>query len=1263
MILQTFKRLAWHLSLAGLLVALTLAFVGQRLLLEPAPQATEKAAWFFGAAALVVLFSLMPDILMRSEMSPAAPSHRAVKPVLLIIGILLSCAGLGVAGWAGWLTFRNWSNIDRAIPFYGLGTGLALVGFALWDGYRPLEAMRRWRQELRQHWLEWLGFAFVLAAGLLLGLLELQNYPPPGGISWNDEAQMGKDAYGVLFHQSRPWQFATSIYPVAASFTLLGPTTYALRLPFVLMGSLVLIPFYFLARRFSGPLPALIATFLFAISRWRLAFVRMALPLTPDMFVELIAFACLARAAHTGGKAPYFWAGLALALGMSSHASFKLVLLFAVLLLAIASVRGLRHILRLEKTARWPALRRRLLVHGPGVLVWLISFAVFVAPYAGIAAREPRLAFTERFTSVMPVLFSPESANWPMEQLAARAQKVALFFNQSGETWPALNLPGTATLDPVTGVWFVLGLVVCLILFWRGWHLFVVAWLLVMVIGGGVLTSDFRSHRFADAMPAVFLLAGLFIAPIWQRFRLLFPRRPAVMAILLAPLLALASWFNLGIFFGQQVRDPRVLMEFDREIAAIAQTIADFHGTRYTYLFSNFPYYNPGHDFAWMTAEAPGWRAMDLGSVLPSREPTALDVAYIFAEPYADIGLDSAVRSVYPHAQYREVHGRYGGYRYIVVMVSREEVEARRGLTVRYWAGHSPAGPPMLERREANIDGQWDASTAPLPAPFVVEWRGALYAPAFGSYAFSFEGNGKAELRLDEQPVLGGSIKLAQGWHQLSVTCAVSQLPASARLIWHLPDGHQEIVPSNALTTITTMQGILASFYKAGSEAMKSELVWQRIEPVAVIQGVPTEWERAPIPQLAGQKYAVSLDGVIRVDTAGVYNFRTIAQGGHASLTIDGQTVIVNRDAARQSSGEGVIPLGQGEHAVRLDYTYEEGEFNGVALYWAAPGEEMTLIPPEAFVVVRNRPLEAGPPPPMPTPTPSPQKPQAQPEEIPGPPGAKLKLIGQFGEEGSALGQLREPWRIAGLPDGRLVVVDKGNHRIVVFDKQGRALAMWGEKELVEPSDVAVGSSGEVFVLDTSRDVIEVYAQDGKRRRTIGEGLGLYHPRGIALGADDTLYVADTGAHRVVVFSARGELLRQMGRQGSASGQLLQPAEVLVDTAGTIYAFDTLFNKRVQRFSPDGRPRGEWPLAWASDFIAPGLHYEPNSNTVYMTAPDRGELYHYTLDGLLLEKWPAEAFGEMRPLRPTGLFVDAEAGRMYMVDATRHTVLIYAMER
>ena len=946
------KGQGWTRPAFFLLTGLLLGMLGQALLLKERAYAPAAGALFVLGGLLAALAGGKADT--ASDAGPAVSRPPRRHSARTTAGIALTLGGTAALGWAGWQCFWRWDAVRTAWRWYLAGGLIVLAGMALWDGYQPLAALRRgW--ETRRRWAgEAAAVALVMALAFAVTLAGLGDFPPAGGISWNDEAQMGKDAYSVLHHDGLPWQYPTSVYPVALSFLLFGPTTFALRFPFAIMGALLCLPFYFLARRLLGPAPALAAAFLLAVSRYRIALSRLVLPVVPDLLCALIALACLARALRTRGKAPYFTAGLALALGLYSHASFKLVPLFALVLMGSAAVRRLWEIRHSHSAGRgylyWQSLRG----HLAGLAVLLVSLAVFAAPYAGFVYREPQVALTERFTSILPALFHPSAA--PAQPLGPRLVRALLFYNLEGESWPAANLPGTPALDPVSGVLFALGLVIALAGIWRGPNAFVVIWFLVTLIGGGVLPAEFRSHRIALAMPAVYLLAGLAVQKLWGLREGLAPRRRSLAAGLLGVLLLLAAASNLGLFFGRQIRDPRVRAEFDRDISALASTLAGFQGQRYIYLMANFPFYNPGQDFAWLAGEPPGRRIMSLAEALPIHEELPLDLAYVACQPYDGATLAAAVRAFYPGAEEMSLESPYGRYACRLVLVRKEEAVARRGLTLRVFT--SGTGSANLTMRAPALRVEQEAGEIPLSPPFGVQWAGAVYVPAYDTYRFRAEGSGPVDVQVDGQPAAGTALHLAEGWHSLQAAGEFQGFPVDVPLWWQRGAGEWEAVPPAYFDASADVPGLLASYYECGGGGPAGEPAWQRIEPLIALQTVPSEWEGAPANVLAGRPYCAAYEGWLRVDQAGRYGVRAVVQAGAVRLSLDNQTVL--EDAGQpwaKTIVEGEVLLTPGPHALRLEYRRLEGEFSGLTLYWRPPAGEWEPVPPAAL---SYRPAQAG---------------------------------------------------------------------------------------------------------------------------------------------------------------------------------------------------------------------------------------------------------------------------------------------------------------
>ena len=141
--------------------------------------------------------------------------------------------------------------------------------------------------------------------------------------------------------------------------------------------------------------------------------------------------------------------------------------------------------------------------------------------------------------------------------------------------------------------------------------------------------------------------------------------------------------------------------------------------------------------------------------------------------------------------------------------------------------------------------------------------------------------------------------------------------------------------------------------------------------------------------------------------------------------------------------------------------------------------------------------------------------------------------MGQFlhtiAKKGTAAGQVTTPRGIALGPAEKVYVVDSGNKRVQVFDKNGTYLRSIGDAVIfTSPWGVAVDGAGQVFVSDSSQHRIHVFDAAGNLTNSWGEPGGLDHqlkqPKGLAIGPDGDVYVADSFHYAVKRFTPTGDL-------------------------------------------------------------------------------------------------------------------------------------------
>ena len=121
------------------------------------------------------------------------------------------------------------------------------------------------------------------------------------------------------------------------------------------------------------------------------------------------------------------------------------------------------------------------------------------------------------------------------------------------------------------------------------------------------------------------------------------------------------------------------------------------------------------------------------------------------------------------------------------------------------------------------------------------------------------------------------------------------------------------------------------------------------------------------------------------------------------------------------------------------------------------------------------------------------------------------ELLFSWGEAGDGPGQFNLPHSLAVDTEGRIIVVDRENHRIQLFDGEGRALDMW--KGLRQPMDVCVAADGIVYIAEAYQRV-SIYSPDGTLLCGWGEkgtdpGYFGSFLHGICVDSRGDLYIAD----------------------------------------------------------------------------------------------------------------------------------------------------------
>ena len=124
-----------------------------------------------------------------------------------------------------------------------------------------------------------------------------------------------------------------------------------------------------------------------------------------------------------------------------------------------------------------------------------------------------------------------------------------------------------------------------------------------------------------------------------------------------------------------------------------------------------------------------------------------------------------------------------------------------------------------------------------------------------------------------------------------------------------------------------------------------------------------------------------------------------------------------------------------------------------------------------------------------------------------------------------------------------------------------------GDGQFSKLSDIAVDSSGNVYVVDMDNNGIQKFDSNGKFiTKKWGSMNNIFNT---AVDSSGNVYVADSGG-LLQKFDSNGKLITKWGSNGTGDGQFDGPSGVDVDSSGNVYVTDDL-NNRIQKFDSNGK--------------------------------------------------------------------------------------------
>jgi streptogramin lyase len=276
-----------------------------------------------------------------------------------------------------------------------------------------------------------------------------------------------------------------------------------------------------------------------------------------------------------------------------------------------------------------------------------------------------------------------------------------------------------------------------------------------------------------------------------------------------------------------------------------------------------------------------------------------------------------------------------------------------------------------------------------------------------------------------------------------------------------------------------------------------------------------------------------------------------------------------------------------------------------------------------------------------------------------------------FGSSGAGSGQFDHPSDVAIDSEGNVWVVDQNNGRIERFDGGGEFIDEFGSSgsasgHFGRPTSVALDEEGNLWVADAGNSRVMQFNPEGELLLEFGSpGSGAGHfngPEGIAVDGSGNVWVADTYNGRVQEFDETGEFIRVVGSYGSGEGQLGEPTSIDIGLGGSAFVADWQ-NNRVSVFNETGEFVREFGTAGSGNgqFGHPDAIEVDGGGTVLVGDEQHGRIEQFDETGEYLGQFGSGGSGEGQFSfgYPFGLTTNG-AGQVWIADSLNNRVQIWS---
>ena len=181
---------------------------------------------------------------------------------------------------------------------------------------------------------------------------------------------------------------------------------------------------------------------------------------------------------------------------------------------------------------------------------------------------------------------------------------------------------------------------------------------------------------------------------------------------------------------------------------------------------------------------------------------------------------------------------------------------------------------------------------------------------------------------------------------------------------------------------------------------------------------------------------------------------------------------------------------------------------------------------------------------------------------IHSPSGELISTIGTPGEPGAPGKPFNRPTWAIRADDGELYVTDGyGQNLVHRFSAGGELLQTWGGDgkepgQFDVPHCVRIDSRNRVLVVDRTNERVQIFDREGSFQ---GEWTHLMAANDLYIDDDDVVYLAEA-PRRISILDLDGNVITQWGEEGTGPGQMVDhPHGIWADSRGDIYMCEVPF--------------------------------------------------------------------------------------------------------